>query len=270
MSLPKYFGPILHEWRIKQFDNENIVYPWGAETADSDGFFSLDPAAGYRYRVISQTLETNGQYISSEQEIVMRNGHWRLMTNDRVQENLVCRRLQFEAIEDCLQMDFVMRFRFKKVFFTHAMINGMKIIHCNSNVYHQFPVHSASLHSTMGEMKITLGDYETNGHFLPELYVRDRGDEWIVHVRMMPVHHDVKIIKMCNRYMRTKSLPQWLTTLILMIPGVKKELWYRGERRPYLSLLGRVLNPNAFALGKVGKGEKLTMNVECQWISRAD
>lgn len=50
-SLYHYQQAVLTEWRPNESFSESIIYPWGVETADSDGFFSLEQGVGYRYRV---------------------------------------------------------------------------------------------------------------------------------------------------------------------------------------------------------------------------
>ncbi len=244
---------------------ENIIHPWGVETADSDGFFSLDRTSGYRYRVVSESQQTAVNLKQTYQHISMKDGEWSLETSDKVEEKAILRQAQLIAVTDSWHMDFVMRFRFRKDQFEWAEIAGQQIIHTNSNVYHQYPVRQVKLCGKDHSVSISLVDFITTANFTPEMYVRDRGDEWIVHVRMMPTSSSKKIIKMCNRYMKTKSLPSCLSQLILSIPMLHKSLWYRGEQNPYQSKLMRVLNPNAFALGLLRKAEVLSLKVQCTW-----
>ena len=253
----------LVEWSPN--NGENIIFPWGVETADSDGFFSLDRTAGYRYQCVHEHIQHQDRRLFTEQEVIMRDGHWVLKTADLVNGGSVIRHISLSAMEDSWQMDFVMRFRFKKEFFSHAEIAGKRIDHLNSNIYHQYPVSAAKLVHELGELSISILEVDGGSSFEPEMYVRDRGDEWIIHVRLMPKRNTRQIIKMCNRYMKTKSLPNWFSNIVLLIAPLKKALWYRGEQRPYSLKLLRILNPNAFALGQVKKGETLSLKVVCQW-----
>lgn len=195
----------------------------------------------------------------------MRQGHFKLELNEFLNESDILRELHLETLAQTRLMDFVLRFRFKKELFPLASIAGQTFEHNNTNIYHQFETREATLKGPQGEIKIRVEDVFCPPSFIPHLYVRDRGDEWIVHARLLPASWDRETIKLCNSFFKTSPLPQFLSRLFLAIPAVRKALWYRGERAPFKGKILRWLNPNAFAFCTLPRGEKLSWKVRMSW-----
>lgn len=262
-------------WKIKDniiseisLQNEpNIIEPWGVETADSWSFFSLEKNVGYRYHTTSEQVEALTTSLKQSKEIEFSSGRFKLISEDLIVDNKICRTSELIAESDLDLMDFVQRYRFKKEFFSCALINGQKIVHRNTNVYYQFPVKEVELHGNY-RIKIKILEQETAGKFQPTMYVRDRGEEWIVHIRMMPVQYASVVIKLCSSLFKTSPLPSWLTHIILSVPGVYNRLLYRGERTPYRSKIARLFSPNAFPMARLKKGERLYWKSVMEWHER--
>jgi hypothetical protein len=259
-------------WKVKENliselsykDSENFINPWGVETADSWSFFSLEKEIGYRYKVSNHELLTSNISLKQSMDVEFSSGSFNLVNNDQLGEHYIIRESTLEAKSNVDLMDFVQRYRFKKHFFQIAEINDQKIEHKNTNVYYQYHVKEVILHGKEFSLRISVEDVLSTSQFTPTMYVRDRGDEWIVHVRMMPTSHDLLVIKLCSRWFKTSPLPQWFSKKILKNKKIKDELLYRSEKRPYTSKIMRQIAPNAFPMVKLKTNEKL------YWKSRLE
>jgi len=257
------------KWKIKNnciselfLGNDNLIYPWGIETADSSAFFSLEDKVGYRYSVLSSASDFGPEQYRGSYEVKMQEGRWQLDIDDKIINSTT---IQRSAYLNCLEsshfMDFVVRFRFKKEFFPNAEINGMHYQHKNSNLYYQFPVREAQLTGSRYRVKVSIDEVTCPEVFSPQMYVRDYEDEWVVHARMVPVSWEKEVIKLCNRWAHTRPLPQFFSNALLKVPFIKRQLWYRGERKPFTGPIMRRINPLACPIVKLGQGEVLFWKV---------
>lgn len=256
-------------WRIEQGvirelsdDDCNFILPWGIETADSSGFFSLERHIGYRH---SRERE---EYIADEKSsrakilCSMPEGGWQLDLDDRLEAgNAVVRTASLVSLEDTILMDFVMRFRFRKDMFQSAEIAGLMLIHGASDVYHQYPVRTARLNGKNFSICIEVEEASCAGVMAPNLYVRDHANEWVIHARMVPMQVHKEVIKICNKWAGTRPLPSWAASAMLRVPGLHKFLSYRNERKPYPRIVRRLFNPNAFPMAILPKGNSLFWKV---------
>lgn len=248
-------------------NGENYIKPWGAETADSSAFFSLEDGVGYRYNYLENEHKQTDSKNSHELTIDMKEGKFKLSTSDEIKsDSKINRKMTLTCLEDIYLMDFVLRFRFLKDQFEYAEINDEKFYHRNTNIYNQHFVNKVFLKGKTNSIKISINDFLTHENFRPEMYVRDREDEWVVHVRMFPKKSDKDVIKLCSTFFMTRPIPHFLTKLILSFSRLRKSLWYRGESSPFKSRIMRSINPNAFALVKLAKGEKLMWDVDMDII----
>lgn len=262
------------KWKVRNnvvselfVDDENIILPWGVETADSSAFFSLEDGFGYRYKVLEETKEITERSYYAKMKVKMKEGAWNLLVKEEMDSNVIRRRIEALTIEDSVFMDFVMRFRFKEDVFNSACIAGRIITHNNSNIYHQYPVSEVRLNGNKYSVIIKVEDSIVPDGFSPVMYVRDSKGEWVVHVRMFPKTWDTEVIKLCSGFMGTQPLPNWIAKMLLKIPYVRESLWYRGERAPYKNRLYRkLLNPSAFAMVDVKKGERLMWAVTMEFV----
>lgn len=245
------------------FRGANLINPWGFETADSLAFFSLETGYGYRYKLLKEKNYIDHGIFRGYREVQMPEGKWELNFCDKIiGARKVERIVELNCLSDSILMDFVLRYRVKKEFVDHALINGIKILHTNSNIYHQYAVNEVTLvglddlnyHFKIDEMKLA-------GGMTANMYVRDRGDEWIVHVRMMPTLYEKKVIKLCNSWAQTRPIPDWMTQILLKNNKIQNALWYRGESKPYTNRIMRIINPVAFGMAKLREGEMLKWKV---------
>jgi len=241
---------------------ENIIFPWGVETADSSGFYSLEHNVGYRNeRILCDSLVSNNSSYIYE-NVLMPEGHWNLKLKDLLHESSITREATLTSVEDSVLMDFVMRFRFKKRFFDTASIAGKTISHTASDIYHLYPVDKATLNGKEMSIHIEIENSSCAGIMTPNIYVRDHADEWVIHVRMMPNIFCKEVIKICNGWAGTRALPQCISRNLLKIPRFKSYIWYRNERKPYPKIIRRIFNINAFPMAKLGKGRSLHWSVK--------
>jgi hypothetical protein len=245
---------------------ENIINPWGFETADSSAFFSLEEGVGWRYQLLEKQINYDNKKFIANLEIKMKEGRWKLFIRDEIEnENLLIRYVEAECLEDTVFMDFVMRFRFKKSFIDYALISNKKIYHNNTNIYYQYPVDNVLLKGSKFDVKINIVDSLVPLKMKPVMYVRDNHGEWVVHVRMIPKKADKEVIKICTKWASTRPLPQLLSNMLLKSPKLKKFLWYRGEFAPFNSnILLKLFNPSAFPMVKIEKGSKLMWKVKVE------
>ncbi len=243
---------------------ENIIHPWGVETADSSAFFSLEDGVGYRYSLESFEQKRYEDTLITTLVCKMKEGKWKLECVETVGEELLNRKLTLTCLEESVFMDFVLRFRFLKNFFPRAEIAGNYFDHCDSNIYHQYETKVASL---IGDrpLKVVVNSVTHPRCMTPKMYVRDRHDEWIVHARLLPNKWNYEVIKLCNRVVKTRPLPQWISRPLLKSKKIRDSLWYRGEVAPFKRGIMRYINPLAIPLVKLPKGEVLSWDVDVRW-----
>lgn len=264
------------EWEIEKnvisklyYKGENLINPWGVETADSSSFFSLEEGIGWRYEVVNEHHDVTERVNYSGMNILMSEGGWKLEVNDHLDDMKIQRKVELETYRESYFMDFVLRYRFKKEAIEFVEIAGNKYTHRDTNVYYQFKTDSVNLFTKRSKIEIKVKDSQVPSGMEPVLYVRDHKGEWVVHVRMIPVKWDKEVIKLCTSIFSTRPIPTFLSNLLLKSDWIRESLWYRGERKPFKSRLFRkLLNPAAFGMVKVESGEKLAWNVEMRFRER--
>ncbi|MBI3774795.1 MAG: hypothetical protein HY273_04450 [Gammaproteobacteria bacterium] len=248
--------------RELRMSGRNFILPWGIETADTRGFFSLEKPIGYRHVREVEHFHADAHRSQTETTVRMPEGYWALRLDDRIENaRTLRRRASLTSLDDTVLMDFVMRFRFRKEFFPSAEIAGQTLRHRASDVYHQYPVRTARLNGTDFSVYIEVEEANNDGVLEPNLYVRDHANEWVVHARMVPRKIHKEVIKICNGWAGTRALPSWANSAVLAMPGVRSLLWYRNERRPYPRIVRRLFNPNAFPMALLAKGRTLEWQV---------
>ena len=247
-------------WSL-EYNDENLINPFGIETADTSSFFSLESMVGYRYKEIEEWSNYSNQRYEYQKTIGMHNGKWKLHGVEEIDNNRLVRTVNLVCLEDTLFVDFVMRFRVKKDFFDFAYIDGKKIPHRNTNIYYQYPVSHVYLTGKY-RADIKVNDCRMPKKMAPYMYVRDHEDEWVIHARMLPQDSERKVIKLCNSFCKTRPIPQWMTNILCSNEKVYDYLKYHNERTPYTNKIMRRISPNAFPLVLVKKGEELSWTIE--------
>jgi len=266
------------QWTIEQntiaslhFDGEELIFPWGFETADSSAFFSLEDGVGYRYQVLFHQREFNEKEHKQRLTVKMHEGLFSLEIADKMSNaSTVMRSVRLECLKPCYLMDFVLRFRFKQQHFKHASIAGRSLQHADTNLYYQYPVDLALLTGAKYRATITVKQKQHPDSLAPLLYVRDAPGEWVVHARMLPKVIDKEVIKLCNRWAKTRPLPNWLGRALLAVPSIKNALRYRGERAPFQGPFLKRMNPQGCPLVRLEKGEILYWKLSCQIRKKED
>lgn len=262
------------KWKIDKnviaelyYDGQNIINPWGFETADSSAFFSLEKGVGWRGNKLLEEYSFDESNYKAHVMTQMKEGKWELFIEDNIIENTITRKVEAVTLEDSVFMDFVMRFRFKKEFIEYAEIADQRFYHKNTNVYYQYPVDKVFLKGKGFDINISIIDKIVPEKMEPVMYVRDNKNEWVVHVRMVPKKWDKEVIKICTAWAGTRSLPQFISKPLLSIKAIKEALWYRGERSPYkCRIFRRFINPCAFGMVKVKENSKLMWHVKMEIV----
>lgn len=239
----------------------NIINCWGAETADSSAFYSKEDGYGYRYVLLNEESNKTKKKFNSFSHVRMFEGEWLLKSKSSLNFNSINRKLHLECLEDSYFMDFVMRFRFKKSVVKSVFINNIEYFHKNTNIYYQYPVDYVLINGINFKAKIQIVDSLIPDGMRRFMYVRDNGNDWIIHVRMLPERCDKCVIKLCNNWYKTRPIPQSLANLLLTSDIIKNNLWYRGERSKFKTKILRFINPAAFPIIKLKKGTNLFWNV---------
>ena len=243
----------------------NLIHPWGIETADSSAFFSLEDGFGYRYSLLGEEKYHDDKTFRYTCRVEMQEGSWDLFLYDRIIDNSrVLRTARLLCLKDSYFMDFVMRFCFHKHFFPKAQIAGYTYHHRNTNVYYQYPTSKVSLNGESEKIIIHVQKSSSPEQLKPHMYVRDNNQQWVVHARMLPTRWEKEVIKLCNNWAQTRPLPQCLSNLILSSKKAKKALWYRGERSPFTGKILKRINPAAFPMVLLKKGQELYWQVEME------
>lgn len=235
---------------------ENIIYPWGFEAGDSYSFYTLTskPFNATAKRIGKNTIKVN-----------MVEAEYDLQINEKVQKNTIKRTHTLNITKNSAFQDVVTRYRFKKKYFDYALIDGKKILHKEKNIYYQYPVSEAKLIGKEFDIQITIDKtIVPENTFIPNIYVRDYKDEWIIHVRLIPYEWNKEIIKWCKPWYN-KAIPQWITNKILKYNCLRNFLWYRGERIPYRFPFS-ILAFNAYGISYINKGEKIILSSLCKVI----
>lgn len=236
------------------FKKENIILPWGVETSDSSGFFTLNEK-GCRQRIIKKNLGVSEKSIKGFLEVELPHSHWKLEISEQFNQNKIKRKNTLLCLEDSEFNDFVSRFRFKKEFIKSVEIAEKKLFHKNSNIYYQFPVKEVLLNlKNKKRISIKINSYKTIHGLVPIMYARDSGDEWVVHARLFPANPDKKQIKILRDWYN-KAIPQGISDVLLSIKPIYNFLWYRGERKGYFPI-------GAYGLVKAKKGDVLELITE--------
>jgi len=258
------------EWRIQNkviseiiYKGENIINPWGIETADSSAFFSLEDGYGYLYNIISEDYVIDNNIYRYLINNKMAEGHWEIRGEDTLNSNTVQRKISLKCIEDSFFMDFAIRFRIKKEFSYAAIINDKILLHNDSNTYYQYNVDTVTLLGEEFNVVITAEKFLDNEFMKTLMYVRDAKNEWVVHIRLLPKVWNKEVIKLCNSWYNTQAISTKLSKIILSNKRIREYLWYHNERKPYKSIVMKLINPNAIPITKLPKGTKL--NIESRF-----
>ena len=237
-------------------EGQNIIKPWGFETADSTAFFSLSDG-GYGHRILERKSNITNSTNKTELTVQMHDGKWNLKINEELTGNKILRQHTLTTLEDSWFMDFVSRFQFKKEFFEKVIINDMELIHRNTNIYHQYPVNQVKLIGKDFDVIVTVREAVTTEKFKLYMYARDSGDVWVIHARLFPYKWDKEIIKICRSWYN-KAIPQKIANGLLKVDMIREFLWYRGERKQANFPL------NAYGLIRLEKGCKLQILTETE------
>lgn len=241
-------------------DGRNLIEPWGIEFADSNSFFSLEEG-GWRSIRKEVTIQKEAKKLKGSMKVELSEGMFKLNFSDSVENNSIIRIASLVAIQDSWLLDFVLRFRFKKKYFHSAIIANQTIKHSNSNIYHQFPTNRVNLIGDKNTLQVNLTESKHPSNFSPFMYVRDSGDEWIVHCRLLPSSPKKVILKL-NVPWYNRALPDSASHYILYSNRLKQSLMYRGERRRFskVNIIGRFFKPSAYPMVRMDKFDTLKLS----------
>ncbi len=222
--------------------------PWGFECSDRQSFLTLTDQCRNARQI--------GDYWQ------LSEGDWALdYHTSQTDPNTLHIRATLTALRDGLLQDAVIRLVFDKSAIQTGEIAGRKYRHTDSDRYHLYPVHTAQLTGTDGTvLSVTLDRHAGAGRFAPYMYLRDQGDHWIIHARLLPVNPvDYVWLRWANRFF-TLSAPHWFAHLIWKCPGGKAAIWRLRER------LGRHCPEiQAVPLNNIKSGQSLLLEVTCRF-----
>ncbi len=258
----EYGGKVLRQLTL---GGRNIIRPWGVEFADSSAFYSLEDGYGYRYELLEQGELSEGSRHEVVQVIRMREGLVRLELKEWLEGPRDFRRsCRVTCLEATVLMDFVLRFRFDASGFPLGLIADRILPYAGSGIHHQYPVDSAAVGNDRFSIRIAVVDKAVPSPMRAYVYLRDGEGAWVLHLRMLPVHWDKEVVKLCSKWFGTRPLPQCVSRPLLKVPGVRESLWYRGERRPYRNRIACVFSPNAYPMARMAKGDILRWDASCR------
>ncbi len=175
--------------------------------------------------------------------------------------NTVGLKLRIQALDEILLQDAVIRLVFDKAAIKYGRIADKTVHHTNSDKYRLYPTNKVTLIGKDGvTIYVTLDHADGAGRFDPYMYLRDRGDHWIIHARMLPsAPVDQVWLRWANRFF-TLSAPGWFSALLWRMPVFKKLLWRLRER------MGRHCPEiQAVPLNRLKAGQSLSMEVTCHF-----
>ncbi len=240
------------------YAGQEIGPAWGCETADTGGFFSFDQqVARCSLREIS-VGEANGWH-HREVEVVLPHARFNLRHEMSIEKDQILRRQSLRTLAPSVLQDFVCRFVLWKNIFARAEISGKSFHHRNSNIWHQYPVGSATLFGDRLAVTVETLQWEGDAHFLRFAYVRDEPSGcWIVHVRLLPAREDLLWLRWDTRFGRLIDLQGRVARALLSLPPLKRRLWYMAERR------GGRPQLQAQPLAVLPEGTRISMEVACR------
>jgi hypothetical protein len=236
-------------------DGQQIIRPWGIETADARTFFSLE-TGGWGNQVLVREVTHSSTRLEGLVTVRMAEGLWTASLVDIVSEQAIERQLRYLALEDTWAMDLVMRFVFRRSVVRRAEITGRQIIWDGANYYHQYQTDWILLYLDRYKLRIRLMDSRYPADWRLCMYVRcsPREDAWVVHIRLLPVVWRREIVKWRCIRSHHVVLPELLSRQVLKVPGLAQHLRYAGERNRFLG--SRV---NAYPLALIPKGMVITL-----------
>lgn len=167
----------------------------------------------------------------------------------------------FTACEDIALQDAVIRTVFHKATIRHGIIADQTVLHTDSDKYRLHKTDHAKLVSRNGNtVTVRLTQSNGAGRFEPYLYLRDRGNHWIIHARMLPIEPvDQVWLRWANRFF-TASAPDAIARLLWRFRPTRKLLWRLRER------LGRGWPEiQAVPLNVLKSGQSLSIEVTCHF-----
>lgn len=221
---------------------------WGIECSDRHSFVTLTDTPRNTYS---------------------RDGVWHLLTGrlrieletKQTSVNSIVMKAIFTACEDIALQDAVIRTVFDKATIRQGIIANQTVLHTDSDKYRLHKTDHAKLVSRNGTT-VTLRLTQSNGadRFEPYLYLRDRGNHWIIHARMLPIEPvDQVWLRWANRFF-TASAPDAIARLLWRFRPTRKLLWRLRER------LGRGCPEiQAVPLNVLKSGQSLSMEVTCHF-----
>lgn len=238
-------------------NKKNVIFPWGIETADSKGFFSLNEE-GVRQKIISKNFHLKNKRLVGKIKARLPFSLWELKIDESFNKKII-RKHELTCKENCQFNDFVSRFVFRKEFVKEVEIAGKKLIHRDTRFKYEYPVKSVKVSlKGGGKIIINLKKYKTIKFLEPTIYVRDLKDRWIVHIRLFPKNPEIKQIKITRKSFN-KALPQRFSDLILRSKRIKEFLWYRGRTKRFSPI-------NAMGLVLAKKGDVLMLETEVRYV----
>jgi hypothetical protein len=208
---------------------QEIIGPWGIETADSWAFFTQE-WGGYRHEILERHGEQGDGFSRAEFLVKMREGKWRLKIDERWNSNTITRSHELTCVEDSWFMDFVSRYVFRSDVFPRAEIAGEQLPHRDHYKNYQHSVKQARLFGAGLDATVSLLDASAPAKFKQLMYVRGAHETWVVHVRLFPAMFDRKIIKKVRNVRMATPIPRFIASVLLAIPSIRNRIWYAGDK----------------------------------------
>ena len=243
-------------------EGQQIIRPWGFETADARAFFSLE-TGGWGGQVLRREVARTAAGQQAFVTVRMAEGLWRARLTDSVSDRVIARQFSYRAEEDTWAMDLVMRFAFRRRAVSAAEIAGRTIAWDGANLYHQHEVRRVALRLNGRQMRIsvTAGDHPPEWRLFMYVRCSPTEDAWVVHVRLLPPEWQREIIKL--RWLGSRHLvfPEWMSRGLLRIKPLARHLRYAGEQRRFM---GSRLN--AYPLLLIPRGTVIELKAEAELL----
>jgi hypothetical protein len=248
--------------RELHLDGQQVIRPWGMETADARAFFSLE-TGGWGSQVLHREVARTPTSQETSVTVRMAEGLWRAKLTDSLFDRGIVRLLSYTAEEDTWAMDLVMRFAFRRQAVRAAEIAGRTITWDGANLYYQYEVRRVLLRLDRRQLRISVRDREYPPEWRLSMYVRcsPTEDAWVVHVRLLPSEWRREIIKLRWLGSRHFVFPERVSGGLLRIGPLARHLRYAGEQK---RLLGSRLN--AYPLLLIPRGTVIELKAEAELL----
>jgi len=245
-----------------ELDGAQIAENWGVETSDPWGFFtSVETSQNCE---ITRETNTESSKSNSKYDLKMGRSELEISTSDSINGMSITRTQELTMKSSGLIADFVTRYKFSKASFPKARIAGNEYQHRDSRLNYMFPVETAQLVGDEWTVDVSCNQTDGAGSMGVNMYVSDQRENWVIHIRQLPITPDREVVRLCKNWYDSQPLPNWMSATLIRIPWFKRRFWYGAESQKPRHIW-HYFNPGVFPYASLNTGDRLAISSTCQF-----